>query len=41
MMLRPRSLRASLTLWHMSALLIVLLAYAVAVFAFVHRNLSA
>src|SRR5262245_31243408 len=41
MMFRPRSLRASLTLWHMSALLIVLLAYAVAVFAFVRRNLSA
>jgi heavy metal sensor kinase len=40
MMLRPRSLRASLTLWHMSALLIVLLAYAVVVFAFVRRNLS-
>src|SRR5262249_3246116 len=40
-MLRPRSLRGSLTLWHMSALLIVLLAYAVVVFAFVRRNLSA
>ena len=41
MRLRPRSLRASLTLWHMSALLIVLLMYAVGVFAFVRRNLSA
>src|SRR5262245_7563429 len=40
-MLRPRSLRASLTLWHMGALLIVLLVYAVVVFAFVRRNLSA
>src|SRR5262245_49007268 len=40
-MLRPRSLRGSLTLWHMSALLIVLLVYAVAVFVFVRRNLSA
>ena len=41
MMLKPRSLRASLTLWHMSALLLVLIAYAVAVFAFVRNNLSA
>ena len=40
MMFRPRSLRATLTLWHMSALLVVLIAYAVAVFAFVRRNLS-
>ena len=39
-MFRPRSLRTTVTLWHMSALLIVLLAYAVAVFVFVRRNLS-
>jgi heavy metal sensor kinase len=39
-MFKPRSLRSTLTLWHMTALLIVLLAYAVAVFAFVRRNLS-
>ena len=39
-MLNARRIRASLTLWHMSALLIVLLAYAVAVFVFVRRNLS-
>jgi heavy metal sensor kinase len=37
---RLRSLRTTVTLWHMSALLIVLLAYAVAVFVFVRRNLS-
>ena len=40
MTLKARSIRRSLTVWHMSALLIVLLAYAVAVFAFVRRNLS-
>jgi heavy metal sensor kinase len=39
-MFRLRSLRTTVTLWHMSALLIVLLAYAVAVFVFVRRNLS-
>ena len=40
MIFRPRSLRATLTIWHMSALLVVLIAYAVAVFAFVRGNLS-
>src|SRR5438046_2900387 len=39
-MFRARSLRTSLTLWYMSALLIVLTAYAVVVFVFVRRNLS-
>jgi heavy metal sensor kinase len=39
-MFRRRGLRATVTLWHMSALLVVLLAYAVAVFVFVRRNLS-
>jgi heavy metal sensor kinase len=39
--LRPRSIRASLTMWYMGALLVVLLVYAVAVFLFVRRNLSA
>src|SRR5436190_20022878 len=39
-MFRARTLRTSLTLWHMSALLIVLMAYAVVVFVFVRRNLS-
>ena len=40
MMFRTRSIRLSLTVWHMSALVIVLLAYALGVFAFVRRNLS-
>src|SRR5262249_11976561 len=39
-MFRLRSLRTTVTLWHMSALLIVLLAYAGAVFVFVRSNLS-
>ena len=41
MMFRVRSIRSSLTLWYMSALLVVLMAYAAAVYMFVRGNLSA
>src|SRR5262249_23091574 len=38
--LRARTVRLSLTLWHMGALLIILTSYAIVVLAFVGRNLS-
>ncbi len=36
----PRSLRARLTLWHVAAMLLVLVVYAAAVFTLVRRNVS-